>query len=109
EGEGETNGVGRWAVEALGRVGLRPGTGALLAVAVTGIAARSVIVLFAKRRVGHTVAHVATDLRLGLLRALLRARWGYFLRQPVGRLANAMSSEVDRSSKAYLHGATLVA
>jgi ATP-binding cassette subfamily C protein len=93
-----------------GRIGLpRPTIGQLLLVAVSGMAARSLLVLVAKRRVGYTVAHVATDLRLALLRALLKARWEYFLRQPVGKLANSMATEVDRSSKAYLHGANLVA
>jgi ATP-binding cassette subfamily C protein len=102
--------IGRYVLGAFDRLGLpRPTIGQLLLVAVGGMAARSLLVLIAKRRVGYTVAHVATDLRLALLRALLRARWEYFLGQPVGRLANAMSSEVDRSSKAYLHGASLVA
>lgn len=106
----EGGAIGRSVLAAFDRIGLpRPSVGQLLLVAVGGMAARSLLVLLAKRRVGYTVAHVATDLRLALLGALLRARWEYFLRQPVGRLANAMSTEVDRSSKAYLHGATLVA
>ncbi len=102
--------LGRLVLSFFDRLGLsQPSMGLLLSVAVGGMAARSLIVLVAKRRVGYTVAHVATDLRLALLRALLKARWEYFLRQPVGKLANAMATEVDRSSKAYLHGANLVA
>lgn len=106
-------GAGGFAAEILGvlsRLGLpRPTIGQLLGLAVGGIVLRSLLVLLAKRHVGHTVAHVATDLRLELLRALLGARWEYYLGQPVGRLANAMSTEVERSSKAYLQGANLVA
>ncbi len=102
--------LGRAVLAFFARIGLRqPSMGQLLLVAVGGMAARSLLVLVAKRRVGYTVAHVATDLRLALLQALLKARWEYFLRQPVGKLANAMATEVDRSSKAYLHGANLVA
>jgi ATP-binding cassette subfamily C protein len=102
--------LGRTVLSFFDRLGFsQPSMGLLLSVAVGGMAARSLIVLVAKRRVGYTVAHVATDLRLALLRALLKARWEYFLRQPVGKLANAMATEVDRSSKAYLHGANLVA
>jgi ATP-binding cassette subfamily C protein len=110
-GEGALGGpIGGYVMAAFDRVGLpRPSVGQLLGIAVGGMLARSLLVLVAKRRVGHTVAHVATDLRLALLRALLRARWEYFLRQPVGRFANAMSTEVDRSSKAYLHGANVAA
>ena len=45
------------------------------------------LVLLAKKRVGYTVAQVATDLRLSLLRALLdNPKWEYYLRQPVGVL-----------------------
>jgi ATP-binding cassette subfamily C protein len=112
EGGSDASGgaLGRAVLGFFGRIGLpRPTIGQLLLVAVSGMAARSLLVLVAKRRVGYTVAHVATDLRLALLRALLKARWEYFLRQPVGKLANSMATEVDRSSKAYLHGANLVA
>jgi ATP-binding cassette subfamily C protein len=101
--------VSRTVIGAIERMGLTPSLGLLLAVVVGGFAARSAIVLVAKRHVGYTVARFSTDLRLELLRSLLAARWEYFLRQPVGRLANAMSSEVDRSSRAYFHGAALVA
>jgi ATP-binding cassette subfamily C protein len=101
--------VSRTVIGAIERMGLTPSLGLLLAVVVGGFAARSAIVLVAKRHVGYTVARFSTDLRLELLRSLLAARWEYFLRQPVGRLANAMSSEVDRSSRVYFHGAALVA
>ena len=74
-----------------------------------GILAQSALSLIAKRQVGYTVAQVATDLRLALLRALLSARWEYFLRQPVGKLTNAVSWEADRASRAYFYGATLLA
>ena len=60
------------------------------------------------RRVGYIVAHVATDLRLSMLRAILASRWEYFLHQPVGQLTNSMSIEAVRSANAYLHGATLI-
>jgi ATP-binding cassette subfamily C protein len=53
--------------------------------------------------VGYTVARVATDLRLGLLRALLATRWSYYTRQPVGAVANAIATEAQRASRAYEH------
>jgi len=56
-----------------------------------------------------TVAHVATDLRLNLIRALLAARWEYYVRQPVGSLANAVATEAMRASQAYLCAATMAA
>jgi ATP-binding cassette subfamily C protein len=65
--------------------------------------------LLADRKIGYTVAHVATDLRLALLRALLSTRWGYLLGQQVGSMANAAGTEVMRSASGYLHAATAMA
>jgi len=95
--------------EALSAVGLSPTIGVLLMVIVLAMVLKSILVLFAKKRVGYTVAHVSTDLRLELLRALLAARWEYFLRQPVGAIANAMATETDRTARAYLRGTTMAA
>lgn len=85
--------------------GIEPSLGPLLLIIVVGIALKAAMVLLANRHVGYTVAQVGTDLRLRLLRALLRARWEFFLHQPVGTLANAMATETVRSSNAYLSGA----
>jgi ATP-binding cassette subfamily C protein len=76
---------------------------------VTGIILKSIFMLLANKRVGYTVAHVATDLRLALLRALLNTKWEYYLGQAVGGLANAYATEGMRASKAYLCGAKMVA
>jgi ATP-binding cassette subfamily C protein len=83
--------------------------GWLLVVILVGTFMRSLLILIADRKIGYTVAHVATDLRLALLRALLSTRWGYLLGQQVGGMANAAGTEVMRSAKGYLHAATAVA
>ena len=103
------NGLEQMVTEALSGLGLSPTIGVLLMVLVLAMVLKSILVLVAKKRVGYTVAHVATDLRLELLRALLVARWEYFLRQPVGAIANAMATETDRTSHAYLRGAQMAA
>jgi ATP-binding cassette subfamily C protein len=94
--------------ESLEFVGLTPTVEVLLAVIFCAIILKSVLVLFANKRVGYTVAQVATDLRLELLRALLATRWEFHLRQPVGSLANAMATEAQRACKAYLCGANMI-
>ena len=43
-------------------------------IVVSAITLKGALTLLAKRQVGYTVAHVGTDLRLDLLRALLTAR-----------------------------------
>src|SRR5688572_27194373 len=92
----------------LATVGIEPTLGVLLILIVLGSIVKAILMLLAQRQVGYTVAHVATDLRLALLRALLNARWLYYVRQPVGMLANAFATEASRASEAYLYGTTLV-
>jgi ATP-binding cassette subfamily C protein len=79
----------------------------LLLVVFCAVFLKCVLVLFANRHVGYTVAHVATDLRLTLLRALLASRWAFHLRQPVGAIANAVATEAQRACKTYLYGANM--
>ncbi len=90
-------------------LGLSPTIGVLLVIFIATITVKSTLVLLAKKQVGYTVARVATDLRLEMLRALLASRWEYFLKQPLGSLANSMATEAARSSKAYMSGVMMVA
>jgi ATP-binding cassette subfamily C protein len=82
-------------------VNLQPGFGLLLALVVVAITLKSLITLLAMRQVGYSVAHAATELRLELLRALMQARWEYFVSRPAGTFANALSTEATRASMAY--------
>jgi ATP-binding cassette, subfamily C, bacterial len=65
--------------------------------------------LLAMQQVGYTVAHVATDLRLSLLRALAVTSWPYFVGQRVGRFSNAVGSEAVRAANAYRSACALFA
>jgi ATP-binding cassette subfamily C protein len=103
------SGLAHVVTEVLSSLGLSPTIGVLLAVIVTGVIIKSIFMLLANKRVGYTVAQVATDLRLALLHALLITRWEYYLRQPVGGLANAFATEAMRASQAYLCGAKMMA
>jgi len=92
---------------ALAGVGLEPTLGILLSVLVGAMVVKSGLMIIAQREVGYTVAHVATDLRLEFLRALLASRWEYYIRKPVGSVANAFATEAFRASQAYLYGITI--
>ena len=96
--------IGKIVTSTLQLVHIEPTIASLLMVVIAGIILKSAMVLVADRKVGYTVAHVATDLRLALLRALLGTRWEYYLSQPMGSLANSAGNEVMRASQAYLHG-----
>jgi len=106
--KGEESGLERTLRGVLASAGVEPTLGVLLVLIVSGSVVKASLMLLAQRQVGYTVAHVATDLRLALLRALLSARWLYYVRQPVGMLANAFATEASRASEAYLYGTTLI-
>lgn len=95
-------------LDVLAGLGISPSIGTLLGVIVTGVAIRSLVLLAVQRQVGYTAAQIGTELRLDLLRAVLRSRWEYFLHQPVGRLTNALATEAQRSSDSFVYGATAV-
>ncbi len=105
---GASSGIGEAATSALKFLGIPPTVTSLLMVVVGGVLVKSALVLVADRKVGYTVAHVATDLRLALLRALLETRWEYYLNQSMGSLANSAATEVMRASQAYLHGSLAI-
>jgi ATP-binding cassette, subfamily C, bacterial len=68
----------------------------LLLVMVAAISAKAALTLLAMYHVGSAVARVSTGLRMRLLVDLMRARWSYFVAQPVGRVANAVSGEATK-------------
>ena len=88
----------------LGTIGLTPTVAVLLIFFVACIILKCMLMLLANRQVGYTVAHVATDLRLRLLRALFVTRWEHFIRKPIGELTNAVATEASRSATAFLYG-----
>ena len=103
------NSLSRSVLDALHRLGIQPDLGPLIVVVAVGLTLRSALDFTAYRQVGYTIARIATDLRLSLVRALLAVRWEYFHAQPVGRFVTAMSSEADRASKTYFQGAKFIA
>ena len=99
----------RQVVETFQSVGIPPGLLSMLTVIVVAITLKAVFRWLASKQVGYTVAQVATDLRLRLIRALLEARWGFFVQKPTGFFANAISSEARRASTAYRMATQVVA
>lgn len=93
----------------LGWLHLDPTLASMLGIILFGLIMKAALTLLASRQVGYTVANIATDLRLQLLRALSVSRWEYFLRQRSGGLANAVATEASRSATAFQGGANVVA
>ena len=98
----------RVVTETLNNLGLDPSIGVLLIIIVTGVTLKNLLLLVAQKQVGYTAAQVATDLRLEVLRTVLRSNWEYFLHQPIGRLTNSLATEAQRSSESFVNGATVI-
>jgi len=87
--------------ELMASIGMANTVALLLGVFIACTIVKCLLILLANRQVGYTIAHISTDLRLKLLDALFTTRWEYFLRQPIGKLTNAVSSEANRAAQAF--------
>jgi ATP-binding cassette subfamily C protein len=108
-GEAATTTAGQLIEKLFRLFGAMPSLGGMLLLIVAGVSLKAGATLIAMREVGYTVAHVMTDLRLRLLRALLEARWSFFVSQPIGSLSNAISNEAARAAQVYMSSAQLLA
>jgi len=95
--------------DGLTSLGIAPRLGLLLCLVVLGMLLKALFYLLAMREVGYTVAQVGTDLRLQVVRSLLRTRWSYFISQPAGRFANAVGVEAGRAAQAYRSACSMLA
>ncbi|MBM4328882.1 MAG: ABC transporter ATP-binding protein, partial [Deltaproteobacteria bacterium] len=92
----------------LGMIGLEPTLWVLLVVIVVALALKSGLYIIAMTATGVSAAHMEHDLRLSLVKALLKAKWSYFLGLPTGTLANAATTEASRASYTYILMCTLM-
>ena len=97
------------ALAALDRLGVPTTAGVLLGLIVAGIWLKGLFLWLAMRHVGNTVADVATELRMRLLRALLHARWSFFTVLSPGDLSSAIGMEAHRAASAYRQAAAALA
>src|SRR5262245_47196509 len=86
----------------LGALGAEIDLASLLLLFVVAMLLQAGLVLLSQRQVGFTVARIATDLRLLLVRSLAAARWSYFTRQPAGSLASSVAGEATQAAQAFL-------
>jgi len=108
-GESSDSGIGKFMEKMLQNMGIEPTLDTILFIIVGGMFFKGLVLLVANRQVGYTVAHVATALRLDLIEALLASRWQYYLRQPVGALANSVATEAYRAANGFEHSANVLA
>ena len=94
--------------KSLSTVGIEPTIGPILIVIVIFIMAKSGLTVLAATQVGYTSARMMTDLRIKLIRSLMKARWSYFVTQPSGVLATALGHEAKLASSSYNKAIKLV-
>lgn len=83
-------------------VGMEPTLGSLLCLIAVGMTLKSLLLFITLRQAGAAAADTTAELRMDLYSNLMRADWSYFVRQPVGRLANSVSSEAVRAGNLYV-------
>jgi ATP-binding cassette subfamily C protein len=106
---GPSSAVGLAVVRMLGSIGLEPTLAILLLGIVVLITVKALFLLLANRQVGFVVAQVTRDLRLQLVRAVLKVRWRYFSGRTIGQFTSAIVAEANRAAAAYREACHLVA
>jgi ATP-binding cassette, subfamily C, bacterial len=99
--------MGSWIFKIFEGLGLNVSLSGILLFIVCGLAVKSGLFWLAMNQVGFTIARVAMDLRLDLIKAILRARWGYFVSHRAGRFATAIATEAMQASAAYQNAAAI--
>ena len=100
--EGASGAVSIYVARAFAFAGFELSVGGLLVAIVGLITLKSLLMLIAMAQVGYSAAHVTMEQRLKVIRALLDARWQYFVNQHAGNLASAVSVEPARAANAYV-------
>jgi ATP-binding cassette subfamily C protein len=106
---GEPSGISLAVARFLNALGLPSSLGILLTLIVVAMVLKGAFRWSAMKQVGYTVAQIATDLRLRLIRGLMEAQWTYFTSRSTGHFANAISTEAHRASSAYRMACTAMA
>lgn len=65
----------------------------ILIIVFVGLTLKAVVSIIVMRYVSNLVAGLTENFQLELIRSLLRAKWSFFIRQPLGRLVHATGPE----------------
>ncbi|HXP74447.1 MAG TPA: ABC transporter ATP-binding protein [Stellaceae bacterium] len=106
---GQRSAASRAVLDAMTSLGIPATIGMLLILLVVAILLKAALLLLVMRHVAGVVVGIAHRFRVSLIDALISARWGYFVEQPVGRLASAIGSEAERAAETFLHVARFLA
>ena len=108
DGNGTPSQTVATVTEWLNFVGIEPDIITLVVFVVSTLILKNILTLVAMTYVGYTVADITTNFRRDLVNELLLVRWGFFTKQPLGKITNALSSEANRAGEAYVRVANLI-
>lgn len=101
--------LGRMIADSLQVVGIQPTVGMLIIFMLVLMTAKTCLFLLAARQWGLYAGRVETDLRMDFIRALMQARWEYFISLRQGSLANSITTEARNASETYVLGCRMMA
>ena len=101
--------LGRMIADTLQVVGIQPTVGMLIIFMLVLMTAKTCLFLLAARQWGLYAGRVETDLRMDFIRALMQARWEYFISLRQGSLANSITTEARNASETYVLGCRMMA
>ena len=107
-GEPVDSDIGKFILQVLNEVDLAPTIGTMLLLIFFGLVLKNAMLLIANRQIGYTVAYIATTLRLEYLEAILASNWQFYLRQPVGSIANSIATEAKRAANGFEQAAAVL-
>lgn len=104
-----TDASGRLFLGILAWAGLPYSVATLVLIITMLMMGKGLLQWLALRAGGRAMARIATDFRLRLVGNLFRARWSFFVQQPIGALATAVGHETYATAHAYLAMCQLLA
>ncbi|MBL9034576.1 MAG: ABC transporter ATP-binding protein [Rhodospirillaceae bacterium] len=93
--------AGQLVAQVLASIGLSPTLGSVLLFLCATITLKFLLSSAGLIYVGKEVARMATQLRIRLIGAIVKARWSHIVDTPAGRLSAALGDEGERASAAY--------
>ena len=98
----KASGMSKMILEVMADLHLPSDPLLLLSFVVGGTVIKALLMVLTMRLLSNTVATVSSRLRVSLVDALIRVRWSYYVRQPVGRFSAVLGGEATAAGEAYM-------
>jgi len=109
-GSGASNSpIVSWITGALEGLGLEPTLETLITLVVSLVIIKAAFSLVTQSFIGVVFADIGADFRHRIVASMMQARWQHFVSLPNGRVASAISSEVNVAASCYVAIIKLIA